>query len=93
MYLLGRIVGTILNLALHTYIIFDAYTNFKAGDSLILDLIAFVLLVNSKEILTQLAWSYRALEFLSLNEIEKNEKAAAKSKSVNRIFNDITKDL
>lgn len=93
MYILGRVVGFLVNLALHTYVIYDAYNNIKAGNSAILDLIAFVVLVNFKELVRQASWSYRALEFLAATEIEKAEKAAAKSKSVNRIFNDITKDL
>jgi len=93
MYKLGRIVGSLINLALHAYVFYDAYNNFKAGESLILDLIAFVILIDLKEVVRQTNWCYRALEFLAVNEIEKSEKAAAKNKSVARIFNDITKDL
>jgi len=96
MYTVGRIVGSLFNLALHTYVIYDAYKNVSAGNSAILDLIAFVILLSSKEIIRQVSWSYRALEFLAASEIEKKEerdKLLKNKKIVNNIFNDITKDL
>ena len=96
MYTLGRVLGSLINLALHAYVIYDAYKNINAGNSAIIDLIAFVVLLSSKEIVRQVSWSYRALEFLAANEIEKKEERDRLLKSkkvVNNIFNDITKDL
>jgi len=96
MYTLGRIVGSLVNLALHTYVIYDAYKNVHAGNSAIVDLIAFVILLSSKEIIRQVSWSYKALEFLAAHEIEKKEerdRLLKNKKVVNNIFNDITKDL
>ena len=96
MYKLGRFVGWLVNLALHTYVIYDAYKNIHAGNSAIIDLIAFVILLSSREIVRQVSWSYRALEFLAATEIEKKEERDRLLKSkkiVNNIFNDITKDL
>ena len=93
MYKFGKFVGAFASYAIYAYIGYDAFQNIRNGKSILVDVMSVLFFMLARFLVNVLERIAESTLYTALNTPVINPFGESGTKSVDEVFDDLTKDL